>query len=85
MHGGAEQALGVHEGPQQQGLAADADPYGAALVPAPGAAQPSAAVLACKSAAVLASIEYYMESLGPLSFQVLPHLIEPFIGSSRWS
>jgi hypothetical protein len=66
----AEQSLGIHEGPQQLALRADADPYTAALVPALATPFPSGEVLYSKGAAVMASLGAYMERFAPGSFQV---------------
>ena len=67
----AEQLLGIHEGPQQLALRADADPYTAALVPAPATPFPSGEMLYSKGAAVVASLEAYMERFAAGSFQVM--------------
>lgn len=67
----AEQSLGVHEGPQQLALRADADPYTAALVPPPATPPPSGEVIYSKGAALVASLESYMERFAPGSFQVM--------------
>ena len=60
----------MHEGPQQQALAADSDPRGAALVPAPGTPFPPGPIIYSKGAAILAGLEAHMEALIPGSFQV---------------
>ncbi len=65
----AEQSLGIHEGPQQLALRADGDPYTAALVPAPGTPFPPSEVTYSKGAALVASLEAYMERFAPGSFQ----------------
>jgi len=65
----AEQSLGIHEGPQQLALAVDGDPYTAALVPAPGTPFPPSEVTYSKGAALVASLEAYMERFAPGSFQ----------------
>ena len=66
----AEQSLGIHEGPQQLALRADGDPFTAALVPAPGTPPPAGEVTYSKGAALVASLEAYLERFAPGSFQV---------------